>query len=191
MTDQPLICPSSQGGAIDPSHFQDSDGQNYLVYKVDGNSMGNGGNCGNSVAPLVPTPIMLQKVADDGHTLQSSPIQILDRDDSDGPLVEAPSIAKRADGRYYLFYSSNCYSSPYYDISFATASSVTGPYTKNGHLFETGDNGLTSPGGADLSRDGTKMLFHAKWGNGRTMYAADLADANQGNSAIGFKVTFQ
>lgn len=35
-----LICPLSSGGAIDASGFQDSNGQRYIVYKVDGNSIG-------------------------------------------------------------------------------------------------------------------------------------------------------
>lgn len=50
--------------------------------------------------------------------------------------------------RYFLFFSSNCYNTDLYDISYATASSVKGPYTKSSSPFKvTGDNGLTAPGG--------------------------------------------
>ena len=42
-----LVCPLSQGGAIDPAGYNDN-GQRYLIYKVDGNSLGNGGPCGNT-----------------------------------------------------------------------------------------------------------------------------------------------
>lgn len=35
-----LICPLSEGGAIDASGFQDVTGDRYIVYKVDGNSLG-------------------------------------------------------------------------------------------------------------------------------------------------------
>ena len=41
-----LICPLSQGGAIDASGYNDN-GSRYIVYKIDGNSIGNGGACGN------------------------------------------------------------------------------------------------------------------------------------------------
>lgn len=33
----------SQGGAIDPAGFVESDGSHYVVYKIDGNSIGHGG----------------------------------------------------------------------------------------------------------------------------------------------------
>lgn len=35
-----LICDLSEGGAIDPAGFQDYNGDRYIVYKVDGNSIG-------------------------------------------------------------------------------------------------------------------------------------------------------
>lgn len=184
-SDKPLICPIAQGGAIDASHFKDDDGSVYMTYKIDGNAIGSGGSCGNTDAPIVPTPIMLQKVAADGFTLQGPPTTILDRDSADGPLVEAPSIAKKG-GQYYLFFSSNCWSSEQYDTSFAIASSIAGPYTKSGPLLVTGDNGLTSPGGADVSADGQHIIFHANFADGRTMYAADLGSVTAGSSGVKF-----
>jgi len=36
---QPIICPLSQGGAIDASGFTDADGSRWIVYKIDGNSL--------------------------------------------------------------------------------------------------------------------------------------------------------
>jgi len=42
-----LICPLSQGGAIDASGVVDGYNR-YIVYKVDGNSIGHGGACGNN-----------------------------------------------------------------------------------------------------------------------------------------------
>lgn len=41
-----LICPLSKGGAIDASGYNDN-GKRYIIYKVDGNSIGHGGACGN------------------------------------------------------------------------------------------------------------------------------------------------
>ena len=65
------------GDAIGPPPFQDSNGKLY-VYKVDGNSIGHGGDCNNGIEPLVPVPIMLQELEDDGATSAGDPVQILD-----------------------------------------------------------------------------------------------------------------
>ena len=100
----PFACNIAQGGSIDPSSFVDVDGRYYVTYKIDGNSLGHGGSCLNSVPPLVSTPIMLQEVGPDGVTPIGNPVQILDRDDSDGPLVEAPDIIRTAEGVYILFF---------------------------------------------------------------------------------------
>lgn len=163
----PLACPLDQGGAIDASNFQDSDGTRYVLYKVDGNSIGNGGDCNNSVEPLAATPIMLQQVLEDGLTPVGDPIQILDRDSSDGPLVEAPSLIMAEDGTYLLFYSTHCFTDIKYDVRYATASAITGPYTKTGEsLLASGDD-LYGPGGVTVKEDGS-MLFHS-WCNDNTV----------------------
>ena len=107
---------------------------------------------------------MLQAVEPDGVTPTSSaPTQILDRDATDGPLVEAPYLIL-VDGTYYLFFSSNCFNSADYDTKYATATNVKGPYQKASSplLASGGDGGLLfSPGGATVGKDGTRMLFHA------------------------------
>ena len=74
----PLINSTGKGGAIDASGFKDADGTRYMLYKVDGNSVGNGGSCGNTVEPIISTPIMIQRVDSDWTTLLDSPVQILD-----------------------------------------------------------------------------------------------------------------
>ena len=166
-----LACPTAQGGAIDPAGFQDSDGSLYVVYKIDGNSLGGGGTCGNGNGEY-STPIMLQTLESDGVTPSGDPVQILDRDAADGPLIEAPDLILH-EGTYFLFFSSNCFNGPDYDTSYATASSITGPYTKASSplLVSGGDNGaLNSPGGATVGPDGTQMVFHS--------------DSESGNSAV-------
>ncbi len=124
---------------------------------------------------------MIQPMEADGVTARGNPTQILDRSDADGPLVEAPSLVRSSEGTYVLFFSSNCYNGPYYDTSYATASHVMGPYTKSGApLFVTGSgpNGeLYSPGGTDVTADGTKIVFHADQGTSaatRQMYVGDI-----------------
>ncbi|KAF5389062.1 hypothetical protein D9757_004999 [Collybiopsis confluens] len=156
--------------------------QPLVFWKVDGNNIGHGGNCNNGVAPIVSTPIMIQKLTADGTAFASGSVatQILDRDDIDGPLVEAPSLTRSAEGIYFLTFSSNCYSSSLYDVSYATASHILGPYTKQPWLMITGNpySQLFAPGGADISPDGTKMVFHADLGtnaNTRQMYTANIA----------------
>lgn len=117
---------------------------------------------------------MLQQVGDDGVSLIGEAVQILTNDPADGPDVEAPSLILK-DGTYYLFFSSNCYSTDAYDVSYATAASVGGPYTKQDPLLVTGMDGLSGPGGADVSSDGERMLFHGLIGGGkRGLFAADV-----------------
>lgn len=122
----PLLCPVSQGGAIDASGFQDVDGSRWIVYKIDGNSLGNGGVCGNTVPPIQPTSIMLQRVDGDGITIRGTAIKLLDRQDSDGPLIEAPALVRAPGGWYVLFFSSGCYDSDLYDVGYAIGMNVTG-----------------------------------------------------------------
>lgn len=163
--DQPWACPDPEtlGGAIDPDGFVDtSTGRRWVVYKVDGNSNGNGGLCNNDIAPIKPTPILLQEVAGDGVTLINEPIEILDRDQQDGPLIEAPTLYRSEEGIYFLFYSSNCFTTPLYDVTYATATSITGPYTKAGRpLLISGDGpDLVGPGGLDIIHAGNMVVFH-------------------------------
>ena len=131
----------------------------------------------HTVAPIVPTPLRVQRLGNDGVTLMGSATTILDnRGLQDEGIVEAPALLHR-EGTWYLFFSANCYTNSNYNVAYATATSVTGPYTRaEKPLFTTGDgNGLTAPGGADVDHDGRHMLFHAQNGNGgRAMYTALL-----------------
>ncbi|THD00150.1 hypothetical protein EYZ11_000341 [Aspergillus tanneri] len=173
-----LACPIDQGGAIDAAGFKDSDGSFYVVYKIDGNSLNTHGGKKH------PTPIMLQKLHSDALTPSGKPVQLLDRDDRDGPLVEAPSLVKHGD-TYLLSFSSNMYNTKWYDVSYATAKKVTGPYTKStapllesGHQSDVGK--LVAPGGADFLPDGKRILFHAfnngeNMKKGRGVWAADIS----------------
>jgi beta-xylosidase len=104
-------------------------GDFYVVYKIDDNNIGDGsGSCGNSKINPVPTPIMLQKMKSDRTTPDGDPVQILDRDSNNGPLIEAPALNFK-DGLYYLFFSSNCNNSGNYDTSYATVKTINqNPY---------------------------------------------------------------
>lgn len=109
---------------------------------------------------------MLQQVSsENGFDLIGDPIEILDRGEFDGPLIEAPSLLRTIEGVYVLFFSSNCYNGLLYDTSYATSTNgVRGPYTKSSApLLVTGANGkqLQSPGGLDVGPMGVNVVFHS------------------------------
>lgn len=162
---QPLVCPLSQGGAIDPDGFRDEDGSRYIVYKVDGNSLD------NFTATVNPTPLMLQQVNEtDGISLVGKPQQLLDRTKADGPLIEAPCLI-RTEGTsgnssvYVLFFSSNLFTTSHYNVAYATSTTgLKGPYIRNPTpLLATGDDEgrLYGPGGLDVGGGGEKVVFHS------------------------------
>ncbi|KAK4612103.1 hypothetical protein CLAFUW4_13267 [Fulvia fulva] len=162
-----LTCPWEQGGAIDPEAFRDpSNGKLYLVYKIDGNNIGSGGACGNTVSPIQKTPIMLQEMADDAVTKAGEPIEIFTNEKQDGPLVEAPVLAQSPEGLYFLFFSSGCTRLDTYALEYATATHIRGPYTRvDKKLLKTGDWGLEAPGSVGIAEDGNggwSMAFHAR-----------------------------
>ncbi|MBN2046994.1 MAG: family 43 glycosylhydrolase [Anaerolineaceae bacterium] len=152
--DAPFICQVDEGGSIDAASFIDDDGQQYVLWKNDGNSMG------------VQTWLYLQAVSPDGLTLQGDPVRLLTVDQHwEGVLVEAPTLWKQ-DGRYYLFYSANAYNDQRYAVGCAVADSVSGPYQKVSDepiLKTTINAGIVGPGGQDVvigPRGDTWLLFH-------------------------------
>ncbi|KAI1622055.1 endo-arabinase [Exophiala viscosa] len=195
----PLFCDLTAGGAIDADGFLDPVTQRqYIVYKVDGNSKGHGGACSNTVAPITPTPLILQEVSPtDGYTFTGDPVTILENDDSDGPNIEAPALTyDSSSGLYVLLYSSECFVTTAYNIRYATSTSITGPYKKAADSFL--DTGATAadvyiPGGFDVTKDGKYAVFHGDtnmgWFQGdgskrvRAMYAIALS-LNTGNPAV-------
>jgi hypothetical protein len=178
----PIACPIAQGGAIDAAAFTDHDLTPYVLFKIDGNNIGHGGECGNTVQPREQTPIMLQKLHTDGVSPDGLPVPILNRTAADGPLVEAPELLRSHEGVYFLFFSSGCTRAPSYDLKYATATNIAGPYTRAGSpLLQTGDWGLHAPGSAGMFPDGKgrwNVVFHARvaaeQGRVRAMFAGKL-----------------
>lgn len=118
---------------------------------------------------------MLQEMdVNDWTTPVGNPVEILDRTADEGTLIEAPYIIG-SDGYYILFYSSNCFTDPTYDVRYAVATSITGPYTRKGLLLATGDYGLASPGGASSTPQGDVLLFHANCTVGRCLHTIDMS----------------
>jgi len=166
---EPFICQTGQGGSIDPSMFLDEDGQRYVLWKNDGNSGG-----GQSW-------LYIQKVSDDGITLEGDPIKLITADQVwEGVLVEAPTLWKQND-MYYLFYSANAYNSPNYAVGYAVSDKITGPYTKPAKqplLKSSMPAGVVGPGGQDIVTDfegETWIIFHGWRPDGfRALYLAPL-----------------
>lgn len=165
----PLVCPAAQGGAIDASTYAEF-GQLYLLWKADG-------NCCD-----LPAVINIQPLSADGRILTGPPVPLITNDQLwEGRVVEAPTLVKH-DDTYVLFYSASDFGGGSYKTGYATATSITGPYTKSaGPLMTTesfrGD--VIGPGGQDvitLTTGETKIVFHG-WDTTysyRAMYLADL-----------------
>ena len=163
-SDTPLVCNPDEGGDIDPSSFVDADGTRYLLYKNDGNAVGQ------------PAVIWLQRTEADGTTLVGDRTELLRNDlPSEDGVIEAPVLVRR-NSQYVLFYSAGVYTTDNYHTGFATSASLTGPYTRADHPLMTTaslDGAVSGPGGADIG-DG-KIFFHgARAAGGRGMYVADL-----------------
>jgi beta-xylosidase len=181
VSDTPLACPLDLGGAIDASAFQDDDGSRWMLYKDDGNAVGSGGTCGNGDKPgQADTWIVIIQMGGDGYTVTGNPIRLINRDEADGPLIEAPALAKQDNGQYVLYFSSQCYTDKNYDTSYAVSDNLLGGYRKAARsLIDYGHTETTiwGPGGADVDDNSAHMAFHgyssaAAVGGRRSMYVA-------------------
>jgi hypothetical protein len=144
-------------GVIDAHHFEAPDGRHFLTFKVDGNAVG------------APTPILIQRLANDGVTLMGSATEILRNDRSwEGALVEGQWMIEEG-GTYYLFYSANGYASTRYAMGVARSDSPLGPFTKASGPIVTSNGTWSGPGhGSVLRGPGGDWIhvYHA-WRAGR------------------------
>ncbi|WP_405096622.1 family 43 glycosylhydrolase [Micromonospora sp. NBC_01412] len=182
----PLVCNGGEGGDIDASSFVDGTGLRYLLYKDDGNAVGQ------------PTSLWLQRVAADGVTLQGTRVELLRNDRSEeAGVIEAP-VLTRVGARYVLFYSLGGYGGDGYQTSYATSTSLTGPYTKAYRSLLTTasvDGAVRGPGGADVVREagGDHLVLHG-WINNYTargMYVAALGWAGEYPVVRGSRVRYE
>ncbi|PIL25293.1 hypothetical protein GSI_13182 [Ganoderma sinense ZZ0214-1] len=172
---QPLICDLANGGVIDASGFEAPNGELYIVWKVDGNSVGKS------------TPVKLQRLGANGYDLLGSPITLISNDSSDGGLTEAPSLVHR-DGWYYLFYSTHNYNTLGYDVKYAVSKKLNAPFKKVSSFLSSGTFGTAGPGGATAINVGNKyinMVFHSdingkSAGKGRAMWSLSNVCFNDG-----------
>ena len=168
---KPLVCEEDQGGSIDASPFVAADGTAYLYWKNDGNAVG------------VDTWISVQRLSADGLRLEGEPKRLLRQDlPWEGQLVEAPFVWER-DGVFHLFYSANDYGSDRYAVGHATASSPTGPFTKDPDPVLTSTEVAAGPGHCALfEQDGRVLMVYHAWAPdsigsevpGRTMWLSEV-----------------
>jgi arabinan endo-1,5-alpha-L-arabinosidase len=178
---QPLVCNAGEGGDIDPSSFVDSDGTRYLLYKNDGNAIGQ------------PTIIWLQRTGADGVTFSGGRVELLrNNQPSEQGVIEAPRLVKRP-SQYVLFYSAGVYTTGNYQTSYAVSGSLTGAYSRAYRpLLTTAslDNAVNGPGGEDIAGD--NIFFHGHLGSGgRGMYVASLGWANDYPVVRGSRVRYE
>jgi GH43 family beta-xylosidase len=92
------------------------------------------------------TPILAQRLADDGESLVGAPVNLICNDlDWEGHLVEGPFLWKQ-DGRYWLFYAANDFTDPAYGIGVAVSEQVFGPYKKAPKPLLSSAKGWAAPG---------------------------------------------
>jgi GH43 family beta-xylosidase len=153
----PLVHDSAMG-MIDATVFTDTAGIRYLVWKADGNAVGQ------------PTPIYGQQLSADGRALVGTRRTLISNNLAwEGGVVEAPWVVAR-DGYYYLFYSGNAYYNSTYAIGVARATSPLGPYTKLGAPILKSASGWIGPGHGSVvtSPSGTSTMVYHAWNSGQT-----------------------
>ncbi|KAF9733312.1 putative endo-arabinase [Paraphaeosphaeria minitans] len=173
-------CNRTANGVIDPAWFKDADGSQYIVYKTE-----------------IPANFLeIREVASSGPAEGvrwiGNAVQLLrvnGQGFSDGNNIEAPYLFKRG-GVYFLTYSTHITMDGSYDVQYATAKSVRGPYTRvREPLLRSGTQygcKLVGPGGASFQRfvglgkgeEGTRVVFHGLTEemsiNKRVVYTADV-----------------
>ncbi|GAB1203732.1 hypothetical protein APSETT445_002370 [Aspergillus pseudonomiae] len=172
-------CNRTSSGVIDPAWFKDTDGKQYVVYKTE----------------IPENWLEIREVRSSGPKEgvewvgnAQKLLRVNGQGFSDGNNMEAPYIFKRGD-TYFLTYSTHSTADATYDVQYATAKKVNGPYTrvKEPLLKTTNAFGcrLIGPGGASFRRGSngnqevTKIIFHG------------LTDAMDINKRVVYTATVQ
>ncbi|KAJ5183751.1 hypothetical protein N7492_001367 [Penicillium capsulatum] len=153
-------CNRTAHGVIDPAWFKDDDNKQYVVYKTE----------------IPDNWLEIREVRNSGPKEgvewvgnAQKLLRVNSQGFSDANNIEAPYIFKRGD-TYFLTYSTHSTDKAWYDVQYATAKSVTGPYKRvKEPLLQTTDAfgcKISGPGGASFLReaegdkDTIKVIFH-------------------------------
>jgi len=113
------------------------------------------------IVDAMSTPVRAQRISEDGRSLLGEDRIVLRNDqDWEGHLIEGPFVTYQ-DGRYWLFYAGNDFSTPAYGIGVAVADQPLGPYTKQSEPLLKSTKEWTAPGHASVAPglDGRPQLF--------------------------------
>ena len=113
------------------------------------------------IVEAMRTPIHARRLADDGRSLVGEEKIVLANDlDWEGHLIEGPFVT-RQQGRYWMFYAGNDFSTPAYGIGVAVADHPFGPYTKRSEPLLKSNREWWAPGHASVApgADGKPQLF--------------------------------
>ena len=139
-------------GSIDAFPIYDENGQPYLIWKEDGNSV------------QKPTPLWAQRLNADRTALVGEKTELLRNTAAwEGNLVEGPAVV-RHDGYFYLFYAANgcCGAGCTYATGVARARKLLGPWEKyDRNPILTKNDQWTCPGhGTPIERAGHWYMLH-------------------------------
>ena len=117
-----------------------------------------------AILDAMTTPIRGRRLATDGRSLMGEDAVVLCNDlDWEGHLIEGPFVT-RQEGRYWLFYAGNDFSTPSYGIGVAVADHPLGPYVKQGEPLLRSAAEWTAPGHASVApgvEGRPQLFFHA------------------------------
>lgn len=136
------------------------------------------------------TPVHARRLADDGRSLVGEERVALVNDlDWEGHLIEGPFVT-RQQGRYWMFYAGNDFSTPAYGIGVAVADHVFGPYRKRSEPLLRSSPDWWAPGHPSVApgRDGRPQLFFHAFRPGRCGYNAFRAVLTVGLDFAGDEV---
>jgi len=149
-------------GSIDGFPMQDENGQPYLLWKEDGNSV------------QKPTPIWAQRLSADRTKLVGEKTELFRNTAAwEGNLVEGPSVVRHG-GYFYLFYAANgcCGAGCTYATGVARAKNLLGPWEKyERNPILTKNDTWTCPGhGTAIKRNGHWYMLHHAYQTGSMQY---------------------
>jgi xylan 1,4-beta-xylosidase len=149
----PLVCQAA--GSIDGAIMRDENGVLHLIWKEDGNSRN------------LPTPIWIQRLAEDGSALLGERKELLRNDAPwERHVVEGGFLWRRGE-YFYMFYAGNacCGRECNYAAGVARAKKLLGPWEKNpANPIIKGNDVWKCPGHGTLvdTPDGrTYFMYHA------------------------------
>ncbi|MFI5054179.1 MAG: glycoside hydrolase family 43 protein, partial [Acidimicrobiia bacterium] len=166
----PMLCAPWLGGSIDPSPFQDSNGNRYLLWKSEGIPASQG---------YVPTQLWSSPLSGDGLSIVGAPTALLTTDDSlsswEFPIIEGATMIKNpAAAGYVLLYSAFRWETAGYKVGAASCATPTGPCTRtySTPVLQSRGAPTAGPGGESVfvGPNGQLLVaFHA-WKSGFVGY---------------------